>query len=199
MERGTVLQYFHKIRGYFREKGYYHANVEVKRTKDTLINDSEIFAITIDKGAKIGIKEIEIVGSTEVPVWKLKMAMKDTKEKGVLRIFKRSKFTESSYQTDKTALMAKFNKVGLRDAQITKDSVYLLDDKNLKIHIQINEGEKYYFGDVEWIGNTKYRSSFLDTVLGINKGDLYNKELFSQRLFGGPDHSCRNECGKQPH
>ena len=182
-----IFQTKSKIRGYFREKGFYHANVNIARTKDTLINDSEIFAITIDKGPKIGIKEIEIVGATQVPLWKLKMAMKDTKQRGILRVLKRSKFTESSYQTDKTALMAKFNKVGLRDAQIIHDTVYLLDDKNLKIQIQINEGEKYYFGDVEWIGNTKYRSSFLDTVLGIHKGDLYNKDLFTQRLFGGPD------------
>jgi len=182
-----IFQTKSKIRGYFREKGFYHANVSISRSKDTLINDSEIFAITVDKGPKIGIKEIEIIGSTEVPLWKLKMAMKDTKQKGVLRVFKRSKFTESSYQTDKTALMAKFNKVGLRDAQIIHDTVYLLDEKNLKIQIQINQGEKYFFGDVEWIGNTKYRSSFLDTVLGIKKGDLYNKDLFTQRLFGGPD------------
>lgn len=110
------------------------------------------------------------------------MAMKDTKQKGVLRVFKRSKFTESSYQTDKTALMAKFNKVGLRDAQIIHDTVYLLDEKNLKIQIQINEGEKYYFGDVEWIGNTKYRSSFLDTVLGINK-ETYITKTSSHNVY----------------
>jgi outer membrane protein insertion porin family len=63
----------------------------------------------------------------------------------------------------------------------------MLDDKNMKIRIEINEGEKYYFGDIEWIGNSKYRSSFLDTVLGIKPGDLYNKDLFNQRLYGNGD------------
>jgi outer membrane protein insertion porin family len=62
-----------------------------------------------------------------------------------------------------------------------------LDDKNLKIEIKIEEGNKYFFGDVEWIGNSKYRSSYLDTVLGIKKGDVYNKTLFDARLFGNGD------------
>jgi len=182
-----VFQTESKIRSYFREKSFYNTKVTINRIKDTLINDSEIFLIDIKKGARIGIKEIEIVGNTEVPMWKLKLAMKDTKQKSILRIFKRSKFTETTYEKDKIALLAKFNAVGLRDANISKDTVYQLDEKNLKIKIEITEGEKYYFGDLEWTGNSKYRSSFLDSVLGIKKGDLYNKSLFDQRLFGAGD------------
>ena len=182
-----VFQTESKIRSYFREKSFYNTKVTINRIKDTLINDSEIFLIDIKKGARIGIKEIEIVGNTEVPLWKLKLAMKDTKQKSILRIFKRSKFTETTYEKDKIALLAKFNAVGLRDANISKDTVYQLDEKNLKIKIEITEGEKYYFGDLEWTGNSKYRSSFLDSVLGIKKGDLYNKSLFDGRLYGTGD------------
>lgn len=176
-----------KIRSYYRDKGFYYANVNIARQQDTLINNSEIFVIEVNKGIKIGIKEIEFVGVNALPLWKLKLAMKDTKQRSPLRVFKRSKYTESSYATDKKAVLAKFNAEGLRDAYIVKDSVYMLDDKNMKIRIEISEGEKYYFGDIEWIGNAKYRSSFLDTVLGIKPGDLYNKDLFSQRLYGNGD------------
>jgi len=182
-----VFQTKTKIRGYFREKGFFKAAVDITRVKDTLINASEIFIIKIEKGNKIGIKEIVISGNTEIPTWKLKMAMKDTKQKGILRIIKRSKYTESSYEKDKISLLAKFNKVGLRDASISFDTVYQLNSKNLMIEINITEGEKYYFGDIEWLGNTKYRSSFLDTVIGIKKGDLYNRNLFEQRLNGSGD------------
>jgi outer membrane protein insertion porin family len=176
-----------KIRGYYRDKGYYYAKVQINRQLDTLINNSEIFVIQVDKGTKVGIKEIEFVGVSSVPIWKLRMAMKDTKQKGPQRIFKRSKYTESSYATDQAAMLAKFNAEGLRDASIIKDTVFMLDEKNMKIRIEISEGEKYYFGEIEWIGNAKYRSSFLDTVLGIKPGDLYNKDLFNQRLYGNGD------------
>jgi len=182
-----ISQTKNKIRGYFREKAFYNTEVNIVRVKDTLINDSEIFIININKGNKIGIKEIVLSGNTEIPTWKLKMAMKDTKQKGILRIIKRSKYTESSYEKDKLSLLSKFNKIGLRDASIYFDTVYKVDSKNLVIEIKISEGNKYYFGEMQWIGNTKYRSSYLDTVLGIKKGDLYNKELFAQRINGSGD------------
>ncbi len=182
-----VFQTTGKIKGYFREKGFYETKVQINREKDTLINDSELFLIDISKGQRIGIKKIEITGNNSVPSWKLKMAMKDTKAKLFFRFWKRSKLTESSFDRDKQAMMEKFNKVGLRDAMITEDTIIKLDAKNLLIRIKIQEGEKYYFGSFDWIGNTKYRSTFLDSLIGIKKGDVYNKTLLEQRLNGSPD------------
>jgi len=80
-----------KIRGYFREKGFYSVNLRIRRLKDTIMNNSEVFLIDIDRGAKVGIKEITFDGVESVPRWKLYMAMKDTKRRSILRIFKRSK------------------------------------------------------------------------------------------------------------
>ena len=182
-----VFQTKNQIRGFFREKAFYNVKVNIDRIKDTVINNSELFVIDVDKGEKVGIKEIKINGVTEIPNWKLKLAMKDTKKKSLFRIFKRSKFTDFSYETDKLALLNKFNEVGLRDAEIVFDTVYQIDDKNLVIDLTINEGGKYYFGDITWTGNTKYRSSYLDTILGIKRGDLYNKSLLEQRIFGNGD------------
>ena len=177
-----IYQTESKIKGYFREKSYYAVKVGINRVKDTLMNSSEIFLIDIQKGEKIGIKKIAIEGNASVPTWKLKMAMKDTKEKKLWRFFKRSKFTETSYTKDKNAMLSKFNSIGLRDARVAFDTVYQLDEKSLVINIKIDEGNKYYFGDISWIGNTKFTSSYLDTVLGIKRGDVYNKSLIDMRL-----------------
>ena len=176
-----------KIKGYFRDKGHYSVGVNINRVQDSLMNNSEIFVINVDKGEKVKIGELTFEGNESVKTWKLRMAMKDTKQKAFWRFFKRSKYFESTYKNDKLAMMEKFTKVGLRDAEIKMDTVYLVDSKNLNIKITIDEGEKYYFGDIEWIGNTKFRSSFLDTVLGVKKGDLYNKQLLEMRLFMSED------------
>lgn len=172
-----------RIRGYFREKGFYSVGVSIDRTIDTLMNNSEVFVIRVNKGKKVGIKELNITGNETIKDWKLKMAMKDTKQKAFWRVWKRSKYSTTAYKRDKEAMLSKFGTKGLRDAEIKFDTVYLESEKNLIVNIEIDEGEKYYFGDIEWIGNTKFRSSFLDTILGIKKGDLYNKELLEQRLF----------------
>jgi outer membrane protein insertion porin family len=172
-----------KIRGYFTEKGYHNVKVSINRIQDTLINNSEIFLIDINKGQKVRIKEININGTTAIPTWKLRHAMKDTKRSAFWRVFKRSKFTNLAYERDKQALVEKLRGVGLRDVSIVSDSVYALDGRSLAIDINIYEGNKYYFGDVDWVGNTKFSSGLLDTVLGIKYGDVYNKPLLEQRLF----------------
>jgi outer membrane protein insertion porin family len=65
-----VFQTKSKIMGYFREKGHFGIQVGINRVKDTLMNNAEIFIITIEKGKKIGIEELIISGNDNVPTWK---------------------------------------------------------------------------------------------------------------------------------
>ena len=98
------------------------------------------------------------------------------------RIFKSSKYKESNYEDDKKKVIEKYNAKGYRDARIISDSVYKIDDRNIGIDITVDEGHKYYYRDITWTGNTKYSSEALSQVLGIKKGDVYNKELLNTNL-----------------
>jgi outer membrane protein insertion porin family len=177
----------HKVHGFYREKGYYNAKVTIKREADKLMNNSEMFIIHVEKGNKVKIGHIEIIGNSLISTRKAKAAMKDTKEKAFWRFFKRSKFMVSAFEKDKAALVNKFQSIGLRDARIISDSVYMIDSKNLGIKIQLEEGKVYRFGDIEWVGNTKFSSGFLDTILGIKNGDIYNKSILDGRLAMSQD------------
>lgn len=176
-----------KIRNYYKEKGFHFVDVNIKRVQDTLINNSEIFIINVAKGKKVKIKEITFDGANSVKHWKLRRAMKDTKKKQFWRFFKRSKYNVTAYQRDKEAVIAKFEGIGLRDVHYVVDSVYKIDNRNLGIYFKIDEGEKYYFGNISWLGNTKYSTGLLDTVLGIKYGDVYDKPLMDQRLHQSQD------------
>ncbi len=103
-----------------------------------------------------------------------------------INIFKGSKYIETDYKDDLNKIIAKYNKKGYRDAHIVKDSVYKIDDKNIGIDIYIDEGNKYYFRNINWVGNTIYSSKFLSSILGIQKGDVYNKELLETNLNYNP-------------
>ena len=109
------------------------------------------------------------------------------------RIFKSSKYLEGNYEDDKRAIVEKYNQSGYRDAYIVSDSIYVIDDKNIGIAINVEEGNKYYFRNIDWVGNTKYDTATLNRVLGIHKGDVYNKELLQTNLTyneGGYDVSA---------
>ena len=104
-----------------------------------------------------------------------------------VKIFKGSKYIEKNYKEDLNNIVAKYNKKGYRDAKISSDSVFSIDNQDLAIIIKVDEGSKYYFRNITWVGNTVYTSRFLSTVLGIHKGDVYNKELLETNLQYNPE------------
>jgi len=176
-----------KIRGYYRDKGFWNVKVNIRREADSLLNNSEMFVINVDRGQRIRVQDILIEGNEQLTDAKIRKAMKETKRTSLLRIFKKSKFLESTYETDKQNVIAKYNANGMRNAKIVSDTFFLISDRSLLIKMKIEEGSKFYFGNIEWVGNTKYRSSYLDTILGIKYGDIYNKELLDTRLNMSPD------------
>lgn len=193
------------IRNYYKEKGFYRTKVGIKQIADTNATNSRVFHITVDKGKRVRIKHINVyeneitnidpeasfIEKTKKKVSYsdngIRRTMKDTKKKGIMRLFKRSKFNQTAYERDKAAIVEKYNAIGLRDAMIVKDSVYDIDDKHLGIDLYIDKGNEYYFGDITWVGNTKYRNGQLDTLMGIENGDIYNSALLDQRLYISPD------------
>lgn len=96
--------------------------------------------------------------------------------------FSASKFNDKKFESDKDNLIGYYNTLGYRDAIIVDDTVYSVGGGDLNIDIKIREGNRYYFGNIEWKGNTKYTSEELSRVLGIKKGDIYNIELLETRL-----------------
>src|SRR5687768_2639456 len=97
------------------------------------------------------------------------------------KLFSSAKFDQKKYEEDKQKIIDYYNSVGYRDAVIVADTPYTTE-KGLNIDFKIDEGRKYYFGNITWKGNTKYPDSLLNVILGIRKGDVYNYETLNQRL-----------------
>jgi outer membrane protein insertion porin family len=102
------------------------------------------------------------------------------------RIFKSSRLIEEDFKDDQRNLIRKYNELGYRDASIVSDSVYRTGENTVAIDLYINEGPQYYFGDIRWIGNTKYSTDVLNVVLGIQKGDIYNQKVLENNLMYNP-------------
>lgn len=108
-------------------------------------------------------------------------------EKNVrIRIFKSSKFLESNFEADQQGVIAKYNGRGYRDARVVKDSVYQVDKRNVNVVLAVEEGNRYYYRNIEWVGNSIKSTKALQDILGIKKGDVYNKSLMEMRLYGNP-------------
>jgi outer membrane protein insertion porin family len=173
------------IRAYFIDKGFLDAEVAVREVSDTILQNAVRLVFDIDKGEKVKIQDIVFTGNDNVKESKLRKLMENTSRKK--RIFKSSKFIKKDYETDKETIIAYYNTVGFRDALITKDSMFRLKneegiEEDMVIALSIDEGQRYYFRNIKWKGNSIYKDEQLTEVLGIAPGDIYNDELLQTRL-----------------
>jgi outer membrane protein insertion porin family len=98
------------------------------------------------------------------------------------KLFASAKFDEKKYLEDKEKILQYYNSLGYRDAVIASDTQYYDKKGRLNISMKLEEGSKYYFGNMTWKGNTKYADSILNMVLGIKKGDTYNIDILNKKL-----------------
>jgi outer membrane protein insertion porin family len=111
--------------------------------------------------------------------------MKKTKSNKIYNFFNSKKFNAKEYATDKKSVISAFNEAGFRDARLVRDSVYYIEPGKLAIDLVFEEGDRYYFRDITWTGNSVFPSESLNEILKIGKGDVYDVVSMQKRLLGG--------------
>ncbi|MDX9769407.1 MAG: outer membrane protein assembly factor BamA [Tenuifilaceae bacterium] len=170
------------IKNHYRSKAYLNANIDIHQQHDTLMANGVRLIFNIDKGPKVRISDITFEGNDNIIDRKLRRAMKNTKRRD-LNFFKASKFVENDFEEDKRSLIAYYNEHGYRDAKVLGDSVFVTEENRIGLIIKVEEGPKYHYRDINWVGNSKLPDEILDDILGIRKGDVYDKTLLEERLF----------------
>ena len=167
------------------KKGFADAKISIKDKANASDPNLVDWTIEVDKGKRVKISHIEFEGNTTITDAKLrKKAFKETKQKrfGIGGILKPSKFIEEKYQEDKKSLINYYNSLGYRDAAIVSDSVWRNKKNNYEINVKLNEGKKYYIGDITFTGNTVYSTEYLQRILGYKKGDIYDAVGFNKKV-----------------
>ena len=179
---------------YFDDKGFKNADIEVRQRDDVSNKNQVILDVIIDKKEKMKVRDIIIEGNAQLSSRKIKGgflrkgAFAKTHEAGKLSsLFKAKKFTPERWAADKKKLIEKYNELGFRDATILEDTVWNADEKHVNIHIKVDEGKKYYLRNVTWVGNTVYSTDYLNALLGMKKGDVYDQKLLNKRLTEDED------------
>lgn len=179
---------------YFDDKGFKNADIEIRQRDDVSNKNQVILDVIIDKKEKMKVRDIIIEGNAQLPSSKIKGgflrkgAFAKTHEAGKLSsLFKAKKFTPERWAADKKKLIEKYNELGFRDATILEDTVWNADEKHVNIHIKVDEGKKYYLRNVTWVGNTVYSTDYLNALLGMKKGDVYDQKLLNKRLTEDED------------
>ncbi len=169
----------------YKKEGFYNTQVTIATPPvidSTGTEISQDMNISIDKGKRVKVKKINFEGNEQFTDGKLRRAMKKTKRKNFVRVWKRSKFTEEGFEEDKESILKKYKANGYRDARIISDTLRRIDNKNVALDIKLEEGDKYYFGEIKFIGNSVFTDNQLRQLLGIKEGDVYNGVLLQERI-----------------
>ncbi|MBA4746245.1 MAG: outer membrane protein assembly factor BamA [Muricauda sp.] len=171
----------------YKKQGFLNAKVSIATTADTTGTNVQNMVINVNKGDKVKIKDINFVGNEKLSNKKLRKSLKNTKKKKFYRFWKKSKYIEADYEEDLDNLIDTYAERGYRDARVLSDTFVKLDEKNIELTIKVEEGDKYYFGDIDFVGNSVYTDRMLSQVLGIKKGDTYNGVLLKERVADDSD------------
>ncbi|WP_394357627.1 BamA/OMP85 family outer membrane protein [Psychroserpens ponticola] len=169
----------------YKKDGYLNTKVTVNTTEvtnDSIAKSRVNMLVYIDKGEKVKIDKITFNGNEKISSKKLRKAMKNTKKKNFLRVFKRSKYIEENYKEDLVSIIDKYKENGYRDARIISDSIIYKDKKNISLNITLEEGEQYKFGKITFVGNSVYTDEQLQTILRIKEGETYNGVELRKRI-----------------
>ena len=148
-----------EIRDYFFEKGYYGVKINISRVQDPKKPNFQILRIEINRGKKVKLEEIYFVGNENISDKKLRKIIKPKQLKKKLNIFASSKFVEEEYEETKMGIVSAYSALGYRDVHLNYDSIQQISEDRVVLKIGINEGKKYFFRNITWVGNSKYITS----------------------------------------
>ncbi len=165
----------------YKKDGFLNTKVSINILPDSSEVNFSKMLIKVDLGDRVKIDQINFTGNEVTKSSKLKKKMKKTKTKLLGRFWKKSKFIEKEYKEDLKSILDFYKEKGYRDARIITDSV-ITDKNKITINIDLQEGNKYYFGDISFLGNSVYSDAQLSRALGLFKGDTYNGVLLKKRI-----------------
>ncbi len=189
-----------KIKSYFIDNGF--TRTEVTPTTETDTSGRLIVTFNVKRGKKVKIDSLIFEGNKDLSDITLQGKMQKTRDvhfRKSLRFWKKvfwkkSRYMENDFREDLDNVIAYYNEQGYRDARIVMDTVWEVpeselkdkDQARLKVKAQIYEGNKFYFRNITFSGNTVYSDDVLRRSLRISKGDPYNKSLLEENLKYNP-------------
>ena len=170
------------IENKFRKDGFLNTTVNLITRPDTIGSNKLNLIVDVNKGERIKINDISFNGNEVFKDSRLKTKLKKTKKKFLGRFWKKSKLIPDDFETDKENLISYYKEKGYRDARITYDTIIKNDEETIDIVLDIDEGNQYYFGKIDYIGNSSFSDYQLNQILGIEQGDSYNGVLLKERI-----------------
>ncbi|MBQ2018921.1 MAG: outer membrane protein assembly factor BamA, partial [Alistipes sp.] len=170
----------------FADKGFRNTEVKTIITNDSTMDNVVHVTFHIDRKDKVRVGEITFDGNETFTDRRLRRTFKKTHQVSA-NFFRTTKFNPKEFENDKDLLIDFYNSQGYRNATINDAKIYDISDNRIGVHLDVDEGKKFYIRDVKWVGNSVYETEFLQKLFGVKKGDAYDRKSMHKRLGVGKE------------
>lgn len=191
-----------KIKGYYIDKGYTRVAVNPTTEQDT--NGRVTVTFNVNRGKVVKIDSLIFDCNEQVKTITLQSKMEKTHDVHYFwklrfwtkAFWKKSRYIESDFREDLDKVIAYYNEQGFRDARIISDTVWDVPQTDresktskqdlVKVKVNVYEGQRFFFRNITFTGNTVYSDELLHRAMRINKGDPYNKKELDMNISYNP-------------
>ena len=187
------------LRELYYDKGYYNVAMHTDSTRVDA-NNMEDLVVTITEGKKVKVKSISFKGNKTLSAGGLRDAM----EQGTTGFLRSGTFKKTQFEEDRERIITYCRNQGFLDAAVVdvdlnlgkkgKDQGAPGEDggeeetdpdtppDEMNIVITLDEGERYFIGDVNWTGNTVFDDLAIANVIWMEKGGVFKEDEYLETL-----------------
>lgn len=172
-----------KILEKYEEKGYYLADVRHEVTIDEERNEATV-TFKIQENDKVQVKRINIIGAKVISADELKKIMQIQEGGPFSFLSGGGSYREAVFERDVQMLGLYYGMHGYVRARFGRPEVSVSPDKKfVYITFSVEEGDKYYVGNVEFAGDLLYSRQELIEDLALVKGEVFNTETLRRETL----------------
>jgi outer membrane protein insertion porin family len=166
-----------KILKICRDSGYYFAIAYPRVELDEKTNEVSVKYI-IDEGKRVKVKKILLLGNVQITSKEIFNLM-STKAGG---FFASDIFSDTDFLKDIEKITSLYHKNGFIKALVSNSLTFDDTNEHVAILISIDEGIKYYVGNISIAGNTALSETEFREIFPLKEGDVFNKQSFFEGL-----------------
>ncbi len=184
LSRGELSRLEAAIEELYANKGYRFADVRYE-LQDAGAN--EVRAVfTVDEGDRVRISDIDFEGNTVFSDLRLRLAMRKTKESGLItRLLRKDIYNPGKLEEDLEKVRELYEKKGYKNVVLgdpETDIVEHGDKRRMELTIPVEEGERFRFGEISIEGNKVYSDQALLRVFHNKPGGWLKKNQIDEGL-----------------
>ncbi|HEX5131139.1 MAG TPA: outer membrane protein assembly factor BamA [Candidatus Krumholzibacteria bacterium] len=163
----------------YREKGYYRVSVRDTLKVDARDGKREL-VYRVREGRKVKIKHIDFIGTGQMDTEEIRKVMK-SKPDGFLS---GGDFNPRELDDDKERIIQLYKSKGFLDVAVQDPELdFAADGKGLDVYFTVEEGTRYYVGDIKWSGNELFADTTIAQLITLKKGRPLDDLELSQIQF----------------